>query len=294
MRGVSTVVDATLFLLVLGVAVATLVGVPAVVDEEPVDRADAIAEHLATGTERVDYSLAPAARALDGGPPRTIGTGPAFRRSAHGTFASLLADAAVATVTVDGERLSVDGDAFEAAVVNATERRTRQRNVSVRVSAIWKPYLDAPVEGRVTTGERPPPTADVNAATIGVDGAMPKSRKRARAVAETDGYRGVARVVANATVEGLFPPERTRLALRGDYPVDALVADRYADFRDALGAKPRRPRATDDVDAVNAELTALFADRLERDLRSRFETPTAAARNVSTGTVSVTVRTWSR
>lgn len=294
MRGVSTVVDATLFLLVLGVAVATLVTVPMVADDPSTDRADAIAEHLATGTERVNYSLAPAARALDGDPPTPIDDGPRYRRSAHGSLASLLADAAVATVTVDGERIARDGETFEAAVANATDRRIRNRNVSVHVHARWTPYPGSPISGRVETGRPPPPTADVNAATVTVDGPVPASRDRAVDAARTDGFRGVATAVANATVEGLFPPERTQLALRGDYPTDALVANRYAGFQLAVGGERTRPTAHADVRTINDDLTRTVASHLEEDLRDRFETPMAAAGNVSTGTVTVTVRTWSR
>lgn len=294
MRGVSSVVDVTIFLLVIGVAVATLVGVPMATDEDGTDRADAIAEHLATGTERVEYSLAPAARALDGDPPVEIAEGPRYTRSAHGTLASLMADAAVATVTVDGERISQDGAAFEAAVVDATEHRTTRRNVSVQVRASWRPYPGAPIEGETVAGAAPPPTASINAASLTVDGPVPSSKRRAIDAASAEGYWGVAKAVANATVEGIFPPKRTRYALRGDYPVDALVANRYVGTTVAFGGARVRPTARADVGRLNAALTEVVAERLESDLRTRFDTPAAAARNVSTGTVTVTVRTWSR
>ena len=294
MRGVSTVVDATLFLLVLGVAVATIVAVPMVTEDDATDHADAIAEHLATGTERVDYSLAPAARALDGDPPRAIRDGPPFSRSAHGTLASLLGDAAVATVTVEERPISRDGGAFERAVVNATEQRVLRRNYSVGVRAVWTPYPGSPVEGRVHAGGRPPATADVNAATVSVDAPIPASRDAAVTAAREAGFEGVADAVSNAIVEGLFPPNRTSLALRGDYPVDALVANRYAQASAAVGGALERPSPQADVAAENEELASDLGDLLERDLRGQYSTPLAAARNVSTGTVTITVRTWSR
>lgn len=286
--------DVTVFLLVIGVAVATLVSVPMPTDEDGTDRADAIAEDLATGTERVEYSLAPAARALDGDPPVDITDGPRYTRSAHGTVASLLADAAVATMTVDGERISPDGEAFESAVATATEQRTNRENVSVQVRALWRPYPDASIQGEVVAGATPPPTASVNAASVTVDGPMPESRQDAIDAAATDGYRGVASAVANATVDGILPPKRTRYALRGDYPVDALVAARYVGMSHAVGGEHGRPTAQDDVEQRNAALADAMAARLEDDLRDRFDTPAAAARNVSTGRVTVTVRTWSR
>lgn len=304
MRAVSTVVDATLFLLILGVAVATIVGVPMLADggdpsesgagNHATDRADALAEHLATGTERVEYSLAPAARALDGDPPIDIRRGPPFRRSAHGTHASLLADAAVARIAVDDRTVSADGVSFAAAVANATERRVHVRDHSVHVRAVWEPYPDAPLRGAVAAGQRPPPTGDVTAATVTVNARIPSSRGRALTGARTDGYAGVADAVAGAVVAGTFPPNRTRLALRGEYPVDALVANRYAQARAAFGGKLAAPDGHTDVAAANEDLAATLADRLESDLRAAYDSPAAAARNVSTGTVTVTVRAWSR
>lgn len=302
MRAISTVVDATLFLLILGVAVATIVAVP-MLDagddggnhpSDATDHADAIAEHLATGTARVEYSLAPAARAIDGDPPIPIEEGPPFARSAHGTYASLLADAAVARFAVDGRPIAADGASFAAAVGNATEERVRLANHSVAVDAVWEPYPDASISGQVHAGPQPPPTADVNAAAVTVDASFPGSRETAIAAARKKGYAGVADAVAESVVGGLFPPNRTRLAVRGDYPVDALVAHRYAQASAAFGGDPE-PLATDaDVAARNEGLAETLSERLEPDLRDRYGTPEAAARNVSTGTVTVTIRTWSR
>lgn len=295
MRGVSTVVDATLFLLVLGIAVATIVAVPMLgAGDDATDRADAIAEHLASGTTGVEYSLAPAARAIDGDPPVEIEDGPPFARSAHGTYASLVADAAVARIAVDGRAISADGTSFADAVANTTTRRIRSPNRSVAVDAVWEPYPDARLAGRIHVGGRPPPAADVNAATVTVDAPVPASREVAIAGAREAGYAGVADATSEAVVQGIFPPNRTRLALRGEYPVDALVANRYASATAAFGGEFDAPGVHTDVEARNEALAALLAEHLERDLRTRYDSPTAAARNVSTGTVTVTVRTWSR
>lgn len=65
-RGVSTVVDATVFLLLVGGAIATLVagsGGLSAVEEEPDPRANPATEGttlLATNTASVNYSLSPA------------------------------------------------------------------------------------------------------------------------------------------------------------------------------------------------------------------------------------------
>lgn len=311
MRAVSTVVDATVFLLVLGVAVATVVGVPMVSGDEgtatdptdladptnhadATDHADAVAEFLATGIERVNYSLASAARTLPGDPPIEITDGPPFRRSAHGTLASLLADAATGSITVDSEPISRDGRAYERAVVDATERRIFARNYSVSVRAVWEPYPDAPIRGTVNAGRSPPATVDVTAATVVVDAPMPSSKSEALAAARQDGYEGVAIVISRSVVAGLFPPEETVLALRGDYPVAALTANRYHRTAIAVGHEGGASNGHTDVAAENRKLAASLADELEKDLGDRYGSAAAAARNVSTGTVTVTVRTWSR
>ena len=299
MRGISTVVDATVFLLVLGVAVATLVGLPMVGDHGEAtvagpDRADAIAEHLATGTARVNYSLAPAVRAMTAKDPSAAAADePPFRRSAHGTLASLLADVAVGSITVDDDPLSASGRDYRRAVVTAIERRIERENASVGVTATWEPYRNAAIAGSVHAGDRPPATADVAAATVTVDAAVPASRESAIAAARERGYEGVANVVADAVVAGLFPPDRTELALRGEYPVDTLVATRYHHASLAFGGRGGAPDGSTDIVAANEALSSALAESLERDLRTQYATPLAAARNVSTGTVTVTVRTWS-
>ena len=99
MRATSTVLDAALFLLLVGGALVTL-SLP--VAPTPADGgADATAEVLATSTVDVTYSLAPGARRANQSLvafPETAG--PGFRRRAHGTLAGHLATAAVALVAI--------------------------------------------------------------------------------------------------------------------------------------------------------------------------------------------------
>ncbi|MFC6975581.1 hypothetical protein ACFQL1_14450 [Halomicroarcula sp. GCM10025709] len=114
---------------------------------------------------------------------------------------------------------------------------------------------------------------------------------RALVAARSSGYDGVATVVARAVVAGIFPPERTELALRGDYPADVLTAARYGRAGNATGTS--LPIQRGNVTELNRRLTVALADTLEADMRTRFRSPTAAARATETHRVRVTVRTWS-
>jgi hypothetical protein len=276
-RGVSTVVDAALCLLLVSGAVATLAYVPADPDPSRADSADETADLVGASTARVDYALATPDGDVD--------------RSAHGTLAELLADAAVANATVRGRPLSNDSDAFERRVVAVVERAVARPTVSVMVRATWKPYPSSPVSGTITAGDAPPPDADVHVATLSVPTGAPTVRGGVTEAAD-DGFRGVARVTARGVVGTLFPPEETAVALQ-DRQTRAATTERYrraATLFDTNvdGDDPERVRRT------NARLAAALEDRLVDDFAERFDTPAAAAAAVSVGEVRIVVRTWER
>jgi hypothetical protein len=287
-RAVSTLVDAAAFLLLVSAAVGTLT-LPAVApDRAPA--AGASAERLSTVTANPHYSLAPGARSANGSLVAfEHADGPEFDRVAHGSVAALLADAAVGNATVDGREITHAGDDFEREVRTAARDATTRR---VRIRALWTPYPGAPVRGVVTAGPRPPPAARVGVATLALDSGMPAAGSRARSAARTDGYEGVARVVARATVRGLFPPGELRLALRGDSPVSGLARYRYLRAGRLLDTDVRTPARSIEPGLANERLSRALAGRIEGDLRDRFETPVAAARAVRVGEVRVVVRRW--
>lgn len=293
MRGVSSVLDVTLFLLLVGVAVLTLT-VP--VEELPArddDAADGTADLLATSTATVEYSLTPGAERADDDLvafPTTDGDG--FRRTAHDTLAGHLAAATVGTLAVDGERPTDFRLDYRRAVEDETRTVTRGRDSLARIRVVWEPYPDAPVRGETTVGPRPPVDADVHAATLTVDSGLPSAQDDARRAAEAGGYEAVARAVAERTVAGLFPPDATRDALLGAYPTDRIVEYRYRRFGLLLGTDASLS-GPNDVEETNGELTAALTERLERDMARRFDSPEDAAAAVRVGEVRITVRTWS-
>lgn len=273
MRAVSTVLDVGLALLLIGGAIAVVVaGVP--VTERPdagTDPADAVARDLTT-TARVNYTVA--------GPDGSV------RRHAHGTVASLLAAAARANVTVDGRSLP-SSPSFEHGIRAVTRGRVSRPDVAVGVTATWRPYRGAPVAGHLHVGERPPADTDVRAAVLRVPVSAPATCDRALRAAQRDGFAGVARVLARGTVRALYPRNDTFLGGTADA---RLSADRYAASAAALGVDlPAARNAT----AANDRLAAALTDRFETDIRRQYATPSAAARNASTGTARVVVRTWS-
>jgi len=286
-RATSTVVDVTAFLLLVGAAVAVVVNGAAVETPATDNPAAERAELLASSTASVEYALS-----VPGQPPKwTTNATASHQRTAHGTLAELLGEAAMGRVSVDGKRLSAAGTGFEAAVARTTRARLHERGLRTAVRARWEPYRGAPVDAEIRVGKRPPQSADVDAATTTVPSPAPATRERAQRAADKNGYAGVATVVAGAVVEGLFPPRESQLALDGDYPSDRLMAGRYRRMGQLTGAGNLSVE-TRSATKLNERLQTALAARLERDMRSRFDSPQAAANAVRTGDITLTVRTW--
>ncbi len=300
MRGVSTAVDVSLAALLVSAALVVVVTVdPLVPADHGTDTADESAELLGATTTSLGYTLAPGAGHADesGYVEVEEKRSPEYHRRTHGSVAGLLARAAVRDASLDGgdegwRELTHTHEDFERAVRAAVGETVTGTDAEVQVRAVWRPYRGAPLAGRVTVGERPPPGVTVHAASTRVSAPVPTARPRATETAE-EGYGAVATVVAEHTVRGLFDPEATWLGLRGDEPVSTLLVYRYRRAADLLGTDVDEELERYDVVGANDRLAAALAERFENDMRGRFETPTAAARNVSTGVVVITVRTWS-
>ena len=291
-RAVSTVVDVTVFLLFVGAAAAVVLNGTIAESSRVGNPAAADAELLATSTATVEYSLSTRGLGANHTAPAWVANGTTRRqRSAHGTVAELLGDAAMRSVTVDGRPLSRSGTAFKRVLSATTQRRLQERRRSSAVRVRWQPYPGAPIGGSYHVGDRPPRDRSVRAGSVTVPSGMDNATARALVAARSSGYDGVATVVARTIVTGLFPPERTELALQGDYPADVLTAARYAQAANAT--RTSLPIQRGNVTALNRRLTAALADELEADMRTRFRSPAAAARATETHRVRVTVRTWS-
>jgi len=112
------------------------------------------------------------------------------------------------------------------------------------------------------------------------------------AAAAVDGYESVARVVANGTVRGLYPPRRMELAIHGGGLARGLAIRRYRRLLDGLETDVSRSLRAGAVDEVNRALSSALADFFASDMRERFDSPAAAARAVRAGRVRIVVRGW--
>lgn len=288
MRAVSTVLDAALFLLLVSAAALTLAG-PATPPQVADNDAGEAAGLLATTTAHVNYSLTPGP---DGPPGMTdSASGPGFERTAHGTLAGLLGDAAVATVRVDGTRVTHTGDGFAAAVRAAVRDALGRPTLETQVVARWEPYPDAPVRGRVAVGPTPPPDAAVQAATLAVPSGAARSWRENVAPPPTS-FDDLATGLAGTTLERLFPLDATRRALGRDHPVDTLVSHRYGRFAALLDEKLPGGVSRARLHGTTRRLEQALAAQYEADLRDRFETVREARESVAVETVHIAVRRW--
>ena len=283
-RAVSTVVDVSLFLLLVGVAVLTLLQAPTATHDPAPDRAHEIATVLASSTAEIESTAEP-----NENPKRPV----------HGTRASLLADAAVRNATVDGNTKQptaiAPDDEFETVVVAEIQPTLAGSNWRAEVVVEWRPYPDAHLDGQLRLGHHPPPDADVSIARTTVGSGVSNATAEARAATangDGDGYDAVADVAAGAIVEGLFPPERTRAALEDSDRRNRTV-DRYRAAGDAYEIDLETPAARGEVEHANRKLREEMAGRMAADLRETFDSPEDAADALQMETVRVTVRTWS-
>ncbi len=291
-RGVSTVVDAALCLLVIGAAVATLVYAPVLDENRGDDPAPPAGEHLVIvggTTATVNYSLAPAARDSMESPPSNA-TIDALERTDHGTLAELLARSAVKSATAEDVRLSKASSEYENAVVDeVTEADRSDRNV--QIEARWEPYPDAHLSGRVVAGDDPPPNVDTSVATMTVASGIDPVSEEAADAGDRDGFDGVAAVVAAAVVEGLYPPDRIAEERRSHEPLPTIADRRYERAADRYGVNARPEEHG--IGGANERLAEGVESAIAADLRASFDDPGAAANATAPETVEIVVRTWS-
>ncbi|WP_423745525.1 hypothetical protein V5735_06025 (plasmid) [Haladaptatus sp. SPP-AMP-3] len=275
MRGISTVLDVTLCLLLVSASAFVLVGAKRPQSTARTRTAESTANVLTTSTAGLNYTI----RTDDG----------AIRRTTRGTLAGLLGQAALANASVRGAELSRTNDPFEHAVA----RRVRERldhPSRMQLLVRWEPYRNAHLRGRFAVGKSPPPRVDVHAAETTLPNKFPAVRERSLDVARRGGYRDVARVVAAGIVTGLVPNRTTTLALH-DRETGTTVAARLRRLirlYDVGGSDTN----TLTSDRTRRVLIDALTTAVEADLRATFGTPTDAARSVSLGETRLVVRTW--
>lgn len=309
-RGVSTVADVSLALLLLVAAMGVLVTFAETDQREhrPTDT-DYTAQAVTGSTMNTSYTVTAAMEEYyqSHHPADNPYEADDLRRVSHGPIAAQVAAIAVANLTVDGERASRETVEYRRTLDEHLQTRLLGSRFETSVSAIWQPFDGANVRGGVELGQQPPPDADVSTTTITVSSDVPKARARAvdAVTAAEDGqaYSALAETVANATVAGYFPELETQRALERTGVDTHLTRYRYERLAIALGANASvfddegwLAPSSANVTAANAylaeRLAIVFESRLDELDGTRFESAADAARTVSTGTVTITIRTW--
>jgi hypothetical protein len=269
-RGISTVVDAVLFLLLVSTAIVTIT-LPSDVHTAP--DAGESAQLLATTTASVEYELGSGTSA----PTRT----------AHGTLAALAARAAIADARVGSRPLSPASEGFVRAVREQIRERLGPRT---QVHAQWRPHESALVRGSVEIGRQPPPTADVSARVLSVPVG---SGSAARPITPLPADTGVSSAIAQRLTARLLPATSAEVP-HVDGPVRQDIRRRYRLLAGDRAATVTELFESHNVSAATAVTGTALAERIRADIRREVDSSAAAARAVETGTVTVTVRRWAR
>ncbi|WP_436923067.1 DUF7284 family protein [Halosimplex amylolyticum] len=314
-RGISTVVDVTFALLLVSASIAVL-GVFLTDSERTHDpmEADRTAETLAATTKSLTYSLEPVRSEANFDHDSDFN----YERSTHGTLTGLLADAAVTNAQFpDGgpstaydpdspTHLTKAGENFDDAVDGAVRDALTSADGDAHVVAVWKPYHDSAIEGRVEAGADLPSGVDTSTATLTVPSKMPSlDEAELERAFRMDGYTGVSRLIAEAIVEGYFPPTETQLALERDgfgrelvvyrYHRMAEVTD-YGDFDENPGVLTGDhpiSRTQADAASANSDLQAELQSMIRQELDDKYPRDAETiASAVSVGEVKITVTTW--
>jgi len=251
-------------------------------------------------------------------------------RNAYGPITGLAADAAAVNVEFWGNEWSRLGVGFERAVNSATLGAATGLNHSVRIDAVWTPYEGSGIVGEASAGQAVPPDADVNSVTFvastGVDEVSEEIEEMFEGEDELDeeDLDDVGKVIAEAIVEHLLPPEAMQRDLESSRAARDLAMYRYNrmslvmetihdddwDDERIFEDDHRYPFEPDeeldrpDDDDEDDDLNALWMNQymvsqtlgisIADDLRGEFDNPTVEELTdaVSTAEAQITVRTW--
>jgi len=318
-RGVSTVADVSLALLLVAASLAVLVSYADSADPaHDAAEAEYTTETLLSSTVDVTYSVEPA---VDDAHETTDLTPPAgaaeydqaaLRRVSHGPVVAHVGDAAVTNVRFGNDSLSPAAEAYTARLDEIVRSRLVNASFETHVSALWAPFGgESPIGGTAEVGPSPPAYEDVSATTVTVPSDIPAARTEAvAAVSGPDDFEAVARVVASAVVEGYLPEPASQRALESRGVDRALTVARYTRLHETLA--PEAGPEEDSFEAALARRSAnasrakgILTDALTRQIEAFLEPAASAppsegplgdavsaAKQVTTGTVTVTIRTW--
>lgn len=262
-RGVSTVVDITLALLVVSASVLVLGSALYGPDESSREgHPEQALESMSATTSTIVYDLGePNETGIStiesdtfdppGNRDTTVSDG-LYEVTTYGSSIGLLADAALANVGFDESDFFAYGSVYEDAVDSSIRVSHVGTADNVYAVATWAPYEGSSLDGTATTGQRPPPTADVSSVSTTVSsdvpGIDPETLAREFEREETsdvgtplvdddraDGYDAVATVIAEAIVGGYFPLEDSQYALESSLTERSVAVYEYRQVADSVG-----------------------------------------------------------
>lgn len=309
-RAVSTVADVGLALVLVTAGIGVLVtfdGPPEKTDAP--STTDYTAETIASSTTAVRYDVRDAVAAARG-----INSSALFnetdyeasdlQRISHGPVAAHVAAIAVTNIgTGDSNASQVTAAVdYERVVDRRLQISLVGSNFDTAVDAQWLPFSNASLRGTTSLGQEPPPETAVSTAVLTVPSPIPSVRQKAiDAVDAEDEFGIVADIVARAIIDGYLPGRESQRALESGGVERDLVVYRYKRMAQLIdGASPDAEQLTSNLVAkqantlkANGYLVEQLSKQLEEQLVLSFENAHAAARAVSTGEVTITVRTWS-
>ncbi|SIR85879.1 DUF7284 family protein [Natronorubrum daqingense] len=255
-RGVSTVIDVALALLLISASVM-IVGyyLATTADESPVDShghettgagqthggeslsAAQMTDVLSESTISVTYSIEDI-RDEDEFSEPVITNDNTYSRTDHGSPLGLLADAAVMNYQIDGKSVVAYSDAYEEAVDWSIRENLVGTEQDFYVVAEWEPYADATINGTATAGTRPPANADVSSTSTTVSsGVSPidDSHFQDYQIDDNESSAVAATVIGKEIVDGFFPPESSQYALEDQGINREQTVYQYQSMAEAVG-----------------------------------------------------------
>lgn len=326
-RGVSTVADVTLAVLLIGAAMALLVGFvdSGGTNHEPMETEYTTETVLSTTMNTTYYVERAIVDSSDAEDIETVYEETDYekedlRRVSHGPVVAQLGDIAVTNVgfedeTFSSRRLTRGAYEFRQRLDEKLQTRLVESSFETHVTAVWTPFEGGEgwVRGTAELGQTPPRFEDVSSTTVTVSSDIPAARATALdAVDAPDDFDVVAEIVATAVIEGYFPETESQRALERNGIERDLLVSRYRRMVAILepGSDALRPgesfeehlaRNTANASRANEILIAALAARFEQLLEPEPAKPpdeqplgnaTSAAKRVATGEITVTVRTW--
>ncbi|MBZ6493601.1 DUF7284 family protein [Natrinema longum] len=284
-RGISTVMDVSLALLIIS-ATVLLIGLYLQSDDDPIDgdRGDQALQTLSGSTVTITYDVSEENESgyaatdsdhydtPDDLEPDDVNE--LYEITTYGSATDLLGEAAMTNLQIEGTELFAYGHDVERSVDGAIRGRLVGSEGTVYAVATWEPYDGASINGTATAGERPPRTEDVSSSTTEVSATVRSvDSERLATLFEQgeeasphrseidDGFDLVGEEIASAMVEGYFPPEQTQYTLESSLMEHAVTLYNYRRIADAAAVDIEDDITGTKPDAIDANDHLVNGDR---------------------------------